>query len=99
MIPFLLKASFVFAITGHAFDLASTVDCRARQVCVETNPWLLRFRDPMAFTAAKIPLAGATEVLIYDKFATDHPKWAIVVNTAIGTTFTVIAAHNRRVSR
>lgn len=98
MIPFLLKASFVFAITGHSFDLASTVDCRAHGRCVEANPWLARFKDPMAFTAAKMPLAGVSEVWVYN-LSKDHPKWAIVINTAIGATFTGIALHNRRVSR
>jgi hypothetical protein len=98
MIPILLKISFVFAITGHSFDLASTVDCRARLKCTEANHWLGRFADPIAFTAAKMPIAGVSEVWIYD-LSKDHPKWAIVINTAVGTGFTALAVHNRKVSR
>jgi hypothetical protein len=91
--PFWLKFSFIVAIAGHGGDLASTEHCLGAGRCRELNPWLARFNDPAAFGAAKMGVAGVSEVWLYD-LSKSHPKLAFVANIAIGATFSAIAMHN-----
>jgi hypothetical protein len=98
MSGFWLKFSFVVAIAGHGADLASTEHCLGANTCRELNPWLARYDNPALFGAAKMGVAGVSEVWLYD-LSKSHPKLAFVANLAIGATFTGIAAHNARQTR
>ena len=98
MTPWLLKLSFVVALAAHGADLASTEHCLGAGRCRELNPWLARFNTPATFGAAKMGVAGASELWLYE-LAQEHPKIAFWTNLAIGATFTGIAAHNARVTR
>ena len=98
MTPWLLKLSFVLAIAGHGADLASTEHCLGSGRCRELNPWLARFENPGVFGAAKMGVAGVSEVWLYD-LSKSHPNIAFWSNLAIGATFSAIAAHNARVSK
>lgn len=91
--PFIIKLTFVFAITGHGIDLGSTQHCIGRGVCRELNPILLRFENPIGFSAAKMGLAGSTEIVVYD-FSKKQPITAALTNVAIGTAFTCIGFRN-----
>ena len=89
----LLKLSFVFAVAGHGADLATTEYCLGKGACHELNPWLARFDNPAAFGTAKMTVAGADLVGVYD-LSKNHPKLALVANFATGAAFFGIAAHN-----
>jgi len=93
------RASLTSAITAHAFDLASTIDCQARGVCVEANPLLARANGPIKFTAVKMPLASLS--LWGCAVLRDHGQRALAYTCVLGQTvgFSLVAAHNRRVTR
>lgn len=96
--PLVLKLTFVFAITGHGIDLGSTQNCIGARRCTELNPFLLRFENPIGFSVAKMGLAGATEVVIYD-FSKKYTKEATLTNIAIGTVFTYIGFRNYNLTK
>jgi len=98
MTPWLLKLSFVFAISGHGADLASTEHCLGAGRCREMNPWLARFEQPAVFGAAKMGVAGVSEWGVYELSKT-HPKIAFWTNVAIGASFTGVAIHNSKQGR
>ena len=88
-----IKFSFVFAMTGHGIDLSSTQRCIGANVCRELNPFLARFENPIGFATAKMVVAGSTEVVIYD-FSKDNRPIAIITNIAIGSVFTGLGIRN-----
>lgn len=98
MNPFLLKLSFIIAVAAHGADLASTENCLGAGRCKELNSLLARYNDPIIFGAAKMGVAGASEVLIYD-MSKNHPKLAFLTNLGVGVAFTAIAVHNAKVAR
>jgi hypothetical protein len=94
----LFRASMAAAVLAHAFDLALTVDCRARGRCREVNPWLARYQGAAPFTLAKMGVATGSlwGVAILHEH---HPKLAILANVATAAAFAGIASHNARVGQ
>jgi hypothetical protein len=94
----IFAASELANVVGNALDLSSTQRCLGAGRCVETNPFLLRFDDPLTFAAAKFGIAGfglwATR-----KLHASHPVWASVINFGIGGAFSAIAIRNTRIGK
>ena len=106
MWPFLLKASFVFAIAGHGADLASTEHCLGAGKCREANPWLARYDSPVRFGVAKMLVAGGSEWGLYEYVkprgdGKDKRRAivGVVMNGALGATFLSIGMRNARQTR
>lgn len=99
----IFRASLATAVVAHALDTATTADCRARKVCTELNPWLLRYERPIPFAFAKTTLATLSlwaTAEVYDRCETKTCRWlAIGLNVAQTVGFSWIAARNARVSR
>ena len=83
-------------MVGHSLDAASTQRCLGAGRCRELNPYLARFDNPVAFTAAKSGLA-VVQLWTMRKLHKSHPKLATAANFAIGAAFTSIALRNARV--
>lgn len=98
MTPFLVKLTLVAALAAHGADLATTEHCLGAGLCREMNPWLARFDQPAAFGAAKMGVAALGAVVTL-KIAEKHPRWAMVLNTAITSGYTAVALHNAQVGR
>lgn len=98
MEAFLLKLSFIFAIGAHGADLSTTMYCLGKGTCKEVNMILARIESPKYYGGFKMGVAGGSEVLVYN-FSKEHPKWAIVINSIVGATFTGIAIHNSKVGK
>lgn len=89
----ILEITFAFAVTAHGLDLGTTMNCIGAGTCREANHLLARFKNPIAFSAAKMGVASASEIGIY-KLSQNHRKLAIIANLAIGSAFTAVAVHN-----
>lgn len=96
--PTLFRASMVAAMAAHGADLATTEYCIGSTACREMNPFLLRFHQPAAFGAAKMGIA-AGQLWLVSKMHELWPRAALFVNIVTTATFSVIAAHNARVTR
>lgn len=100
---FVFRATLGTAVVAHALDTASTVDCRARGTCVEANPWLARYKDPIRFALAKTTLAtlslwGTAEV--FDRCGSRKCRWAVIgLNAGQTIGFSLLAKHNREVGK
>lgn len=92
----LFRGSMAAVVLAHSFDLALTVDCRARGRCREVNPWLARYERAAPFTLAKMGVATGT-LWGVAKLHEHYPKAAIAVNVATAAVFSGIAWHNARV--
>lgn len=94
----ILELTFVFALTGHAIDTATTQRCIGAGTCTESNKILGRFKDPIGFAAVKTSIAGISEIGIY-RLSRNHKKLAIITNLAIGAVFTGIGIRNYRLTK
>ena len=83
-------------LVGHSLDAASTQRCLGAGRCREANPWLARYDNPVAFTAAKSGLA-VVQLWTMRRLHKSHPRLATVTNFAMGAAFTSIAIRNARV--
>lgn len=99
----IFRASLAAAVVAHALDTATTVDCRARKVCTEANPWLARYERPIPFALGKTTVATLTlwaTAAIYERCESRKCTWsAIGLNIGQTVAFSFIAAHNARVSQ
>ena len=86
-----------FVVFGHSYDLATTERCLGAKTCHELNPYLARFDSPLAFTAAKIPLA-LVQLWLVRKLHDTHPTLAPGINLATGAFFTGLGARNERLT-
>lgn len=83
-------------IMGHSLDLATSQRCIGSGRCVEANPALARFKDPLTFTLAKTSVA-MLGLMATKHIHNTHPKLATWTNFIIGGTFCALAGHNYRV--
>ena len=94
----LFRISEVAVVGAHGSDRATTIDCIARGVCHELNPYLGRFKEPLVFGGVKMGIA-AGQIWLTDKLHENHRWWAIIANAGTSSAFFTIAAHNRRVGQ
>lgn len=103
------RASAVAAGAAHGADLATTEYCLGISdqavrdgrppVCSEMNPYLARFKSPIAFGAAKMGLAAVSQVLAWRLARAGHPRIAVALNVAQTVGLFAVASHNYRVAR
>ncbi len=100
---FVFRATLASAVVAHALDTSTTVDCRARGICTEANPWLLRYARPIPFTIAKTTVAALSlwaTTAVYDRCESSQCRWlAMGLNVGQTVGFSLLAAHNARVGR
>ena len=84
-------------LAGHALDTASTQRCIGAGVCHESNPWLARYEDPLAFTAAKFGV-GFLQLWATRTIARrGHPRIAATMNIVSAGVLTGVAIRNVRI--
>ncbi len=92
----LFNLSAAVAVVGHGADLATTQRCLGEGRCVEVNPWLLRYQQPVPFAVAKMSVAT---VGIWAASKIPNRKLGALVNFAVGSGFLALAAHNEKVRK
>jgi hypothetical protein len=94
--PLWYSASEAVAVMGHAADLAATERCRGAKTCHETNRYLARFDDPVAFAAAKF---GVASIGLWAARKIPNQTLGAIVNYSIGASFFALGARNERIGR
>ena len=92
------RASLVAAVAAHGADLAITENCLGRGACVEMNPLLARFDNPVTFGAVKMGTAALTLWLTAKIKDVGHPKIATWMNVITTGLLAGVAAHNQRIA-
>lgn len=92
------RASLVAAVAAHGADLASTENCLGAGSCHETNPFLLRFKNPVAFGAVKMGTAGLALWVTAKVHDAHHERIAILMNLITTVGLSYVAGHNARVA-
>ena len=92
------RASLVAAIAAHGSDLATTEYCLGAKTCHETNPFLLRFDNPIAFGAVKMGSAGLALWVTAKVHDAHHERIALLMNMVTTVGLGMVAAHNARIA-